>query len=680
MNKRKSIILSVLSMCSILLLLNSCGNAVKESDNTATQKTLYPSEVIPFFDHFKLILGDGSNVGHPIDFENKDFFFTKNDGTQNWVVYKAPNAGNTHGTSNNIRTELGQAKKWSAMSDNKLTGTCKVMNVSTSGDARVAASYSVVIGQIHSADGHENEPFKLFYKKFPGHKKGSVFWNYEINTAGEDNSGRWDYSYPIWGYDMSVVGETPTDFPPEPADGIELGEELSYEVHVKNGIMSLKFMSEGHETKTFAKNIIKSEYATKADMPEQVKNLFVPIGQDGVERAAAYTGEGLFFKQGSYNQTNGKDPLVNKVWCAGAETHGGDIQKQYETGNHAEVWFKDATVSISDDAYSNDGYFAANDGLAKKVVYPNAVIPFMDKFKILLGDGTHVEDIVEFENKDFFYTVIDGTMRWVVYKTPNSGVTSKNSSNTRTELHEKREWTPEQGGKLTGSLKVMQVSTSGDARVAASYSTVVGQIHSGEGHENEPCKIFYKKFPGHTKGSVFWNYEINTAGEDNSGRWDYSTAVWGHDMSIVGANSTDFPAEPVDGIELGEEFSYEINVHKGIMYLTFTSEGHETKTFTKNLIQSEYTAKADIPKQTQNLFVPIGQDGVERANAYAGELNYFKQGAYNQTNGKDPESNMVWCAGAETHGGDIAKQYETGNYTEIWFKEATVGASSAPKK
>lgn len=50
-------------------------------------------------------------------------------------------------------------------------------------------------------------------------------------------------------------------------------------------------------------------------MPEQVKNLFVPIGQDGVERENAYTDEGLFFKLGCYNQTNGKDPKVNKVWC-----------------------------------------------------------------------------------------------------------------------------------------------------------------------------------------------------------------------------------------------------------------------------------------------------------------------------------------------------------------------------
>lgn len=321
----------------------------------------------------------------------------------------------------------------------------------------------------------------------------------------------------------------------------------------------------------------------------------------------------------------------------------------------------------------------ANDREATtETIYPSDVIPFMDKFKILLGDGTNIDELVNYEQKDFFYATHDGETNWVVYKTPNSGVTSKNSSNTRTELHELKNWTPETGGKLTGTLKVMHVSTSGDARVAASYSTVVGQIHSGEGHENEPIKIFYKKFPGHTKGSVFWNYEINTAGDDNAGRWDFSSAVWGYDMSVVGTSPTDDPKEPENGIELGEEFSYEINVYEGIMYLTFTSEGHDTVRFTKNLIASDYTTTADIPEQTRQLFVPIGQDGVERKNAYAGELQYFKQGAYNQTNGKDPESNMVWCAGADTYDGDIAQQYANGAYTEVWFRKATVGAGTPP--
>ena len=665
---------------SSFVLASACTESKKDAEDKRELTEKNANDVIPFFQHWNLILGDGSNVGQATNYSNEDFFFTTNDNDQDWVVFKSPNAGNTHGTSNNTRTELAQLKKWLPTSNAKMNATLKVMNVATTGDARVASTYSVVVGQIHSADGHENEPLKIFYKKFPGHTKGSVFWNYEINTKGDDNSKRWDYSYPIWGYDFSVVGAEENSYPEEPKDGIALGEEFSYQVEVKDGVMYLTFTSEGHETKTFTKNLVTSEYTKQSDIPEQVNNLFVPIGQDGIEVSEAYSNEGLFFKLGCYNQTNGKDPKVNKVWCSGAETHNGDIQKQYADGNYAEVWFKNASIEISDDAYSNIGYFQANDGLSTKTVYPHEVIPFMDKFKIWMGDGTEVEDITEFSNEDFFYTAIDGTRRWVVYKTPNSGVTTKNSSNTRSELHEKRQWTPKDGGKLTGTCKVMQVSVSGDARVAASYSTVIGQIHSDHsGHGNEPIKIFYKKFPGQTKGSVFWNYEINTAGEDNSGRWDYSYPVWGYDMSVVGKSKDDYPAEPEDGIELGEEFSYEINVYEGVMYVTFKSEGHETKTFTKNLIKSEFVKRSDLPAQVEKLFVPIGQDGTENPAAYSDEVIYFKQGAYNQTNGKSPETNIVWCAGAETYGGDIAKQYENGCYTEVWFREATVGPGTPQK-
>jgi len=322
---------------------------------------------------------------------------------------------------------------------------------------------------------------------------------------------------------------------------------------------------------------------------------------------------------------------------------------------------------------SNSDPTASSDGSAKKVVYPSDVLPFMDQFRILLGDGSTSKNLIGFEDKNFFYTATENATDYIVYKAPNSGVTSKNSSNTRSELHQKKYWKAMEGGNLTGTLKVQQVSTSGDARVAASYSVVVGQIHGADGHENEPIKIFYKKFPGQEKGSVFWNYEINTAGESNAGRWDYSYPVWGYDMSVVGSDPNDYPAEPADGIKLGEEFSYEINVYGGVMTVNFSANGHESKSFTKNLVKSEYTKKSDIPAQTQKLFVPIGQDGVENPNGFAGEDMYFKQGAYNQTNGKDPSKNMVWCTGADVYGGDIQKQYENGDYAEVWFSKATVG-------
>jgi hypothetical protein len=315
-------------------------------------------------------------------------------------------------------------------------------------------------------------------------------------------------------------------------------------------------------------------------------------------------------------------------------------------------------------------------GFVNYAGYPSDVLSFFGKWKITLGDGSTVKDLINYENDDYFYNEND-SIDWVVYKTPNSGGTTSNSSNTRSELRQYAEWTPETGGKLTGTLKVMQVSTTGDARVPATFSVVVGQIHSSEGHENEPIKIFYKKFPGHTKGSVFWNYEINTDG-DNEERWDYSTTVWGYDWSVVGSSATVYPDEPAEGIELGEEFSYEINVYNGIMYVTFECEGHTTETFTKSLVLSDYTSYSDIPQQVLTVFSTTGQDGTEKSNAYAGELQYFKQGAYNQTNGKDPEENLVWNTGSETYDGDLADQYANGSYAEVWFKEATVGSGTAP--
>jgi len=316
-------------------------------------------------------------------------------------------------------------------------------------------------------------------------------------------------------------------------------------------------------------------------------------------------------------------------------------------------------------------------GYIKHSAYPSDVIPFFDQWKITLGDGTTVKNLINYEHKDYFYTANDG-VDWVVYKTPDSGGTTPKSSNTRTELRHITEWTPETGGWLTGTLKVMHVSTTGDVRVPAAFSVVVGQIHSYEGHENEPLKIFYKKFPRHNKGSVFWNYEINTEG-DNSERWEYSSAVWGYDWSVVGTDANVCPEEPEDGIALGEEFTYEIKVYNGIMYLTFKSEGHPDKLFTKSLVASDYPAKPDIPEQVKTVFGSTGRDGTEKINAYAGELQYFKQGAYNQCNGKDPAENPVWNTRAETYRGNLKDQYTNGSYAEVWFKTATVGAGINPE-
>lgn len=82
------------------------------------------------------------------------------------------------------------------------------------------------------------------------------------------------------------------------------------------------------------------------------------------------------------------------------------------------------------------------------------------------------------------------------------------------------------GGTLEATLKVDHVSVNAKhPEKYPAHSVVVGQIHAkkhnelikaktGYGHGNEPLKIFYKKFPGHEYGSVFWNYERNLAKKD----------------------------------------------------------------------------------------------------------------------------------------------------------------------
>ena len=316
-----------------------------------------------FLSHWNLILGNGENISNIAGFEDRNYFYPVTDEGKTWLAFKTPNGGTTHGTSNNTRTELAQKLKWLSEERSVLAATVKVKAVSESGRNDVSASHSTVIGQIHSADGFENEPLKIFYKKYPGHKKGSVFWHYEINTVGDNNSKRWDFSTAVWGHDFSVVGTSANTVPEEPLEGIEIGESFRYTIIVKNGEMKLIFESENHPTKIFTKNLIQSDYTTDSSIHSQTKELFFPLGQDGLERNDAYLNEGLFFKIGAYNQTNGKPYASNPNWCSDAETHQGDLSRQYSTGNYTEVWFTNFTLEVPENTISNDNYFIRNDHL-----------------------------------------------------------------------------------------------------------------------------------------------------------------------------------------------------------------------------------------------------------------------------------------------------------------------------
>ena len=314
----------------------------------------------------------------------------------------------------------------------------------------------------------------------------------------------------------------------------------------------------------------------------------------------------------------------------------------------------------------------------------NITVP-VDKDKNKKPDVITVKKIKKYSHPDFFY--LDEKDR-MVFVSPNMATTTKNSSNTRSELRQMLRGTNSSikthsagnnftvrarkgsdkfasiGGRLDATLHVDHVARrAGDSNTKAAYSAVVGQIHavkyentkSGFGYGNEPIKIYYKKFPEHETGSVFWNYERNLA-KDDPNRTDISYPVWGNTWE-----NKDDPGAA--GIALGESFSYTINVHENTMYLTFTSPSHGTVEYTKSLVHNvDAYGKAD----------PL-----DNAYSYGGESLYFKAGIYNQCSTK--KGGGVWYAGCPGTG-EWEVDKANGDYAQATFSKLTVGPSTPPKR
>lgn len=298
------------------------------------------------------------------------------------------------------------------------------------------------------------------------------------------------------------------------------------------------------------------------------------------------------------------------------------------------------------------------------------------------GDGKpdeiEVAKMKKFSEPDFFYLNSDNEL---VFAAPNKAATTVNSSNTRSELRQMLRGTNTRigthdagnnfavrarngsdkfgavGGKLEATLKVDHVAlNAGDPTAKAAYSVVVGQIHavkydntrSGFGYGNEPIKIYYKKFPNHEYGSVFWNYERNLA-KDDPDRKDLSVPVFGNNW-----DGTEDPSEA--GIALGEEFSYTINVHENTMYLTFHNERLGTVVQSRSLVR--------------------GADAKDNPYAYGGDSLYFKAGVYNQCSTKSGGGD--WYAGCGGTG-DWATDKANGDYAQATFSRLVLSEATPPE-
>lgn len=315
--------------------------------------------------------------------------------------------------------------------------------------------------------------------------------------------------------------------------------------------------------------------------------------------------------------------------------------------------------------------------------YWNITIP-LDRDGNDSPDTIPIPEISSFYHPDFFSVNEDGL---VVFTSPNKATTTPNSSNTRSELRQMLRGSNTQiktkeyannfalaahpfasqhasiGSKLEATLSVNHVSlNAGHPDKAPAYSAVVGQIHGvnegdaaidGFGYGNEPLKIYFKKYPHHDTGSVFWTYERNLA-RDNPDRTDIAYAVWG--------NTWDNPNDPGEnGVSLNEEFSYTVNVYENIMYLTFESE------------------RLGVVKQQINLSNNVDAngniDGFDNPHGYAADQLYFKAGIYNQCSTRDVEG--FWytaCPGTGVWSTDKAN----GNYAQSTFSKLQLSNSHEP--
>lgn len=314
----------------------------------------------------------------------------------------------------------------------------------------------------------------------------------------------------------------------------------------------------------------------------------------------------------------------------------------------------------------------------------NITLP-LDKNRDGKPDTITVKQLRKYSHKDFFYLNEDGGM---VFTAPNKAATTKNSTNTRSELREmlrgtntrvktksqgnnwvvaarsKSEKFARIGGKLEATLKVDHVSVNaGRPDKAPAYSAVVGQIHavkfdntsSGFGYGNEPIKIYYKKWPDHETGSLFWTYERNLAKKDPK-RKDIAYPVFG----FTWENPED-PGE--NGIALGEEFSYTINVHRNTMHLTFENERLGTVTYSKALVNN-VDANGNV-------------DEDDNKYSYGGDSLYFKAGIYNQCSASDAEG--FWYAACPGTG-DWETDKADGNYAQATFSRLVHGPSEPHQK
>jgi len=234
--------------------------------------------------------------------------------------------------------------------------------------------------------------------------------------------------------------------------------------------------------------------------------------------------------------------------------------------------------------------------------------------------GVQDFEIAGYEHPEFFYTGPDGGL---VMRSPVIGAkTSSGARYTRTELREmlrrgdrsistrgsgnrpnENNWAfssaPQSAqdtaggvdGRLRVTLAVNSVTTTGENFQIGRL--IIGQIHA---KDDEPIRLYYRKLPGNTHGSIYAQHEI-AGGEDIN-------------FDMIGGVSNNL-SNPDNGILLDEVFTYEIIARGNFLDVLILQDDTLLAEQTIDMTESGYDVSDDFM--------------------------YFKAGVYHVNDMADPE-------------------------------------------
>jgi poly(beta-D-mannuronate) lyase len=197
-------------------------------------------------------------------------------------------------------------------------------------------------------------------------------------------------------------------------------------------------------------------------------------------------------------------------------------------------------------------------------------------------------------------------------------------------------------GNLKATLIVNSVTESGGS-AEQEGRIVVGQIH---GIDEEPVKIYYQKVAGQDKGSVY----IRVDGEDG----DPSDLItfFGYNDKITSVSRRQQFEPTVDGIALGDEWGYEIDLTGDQLQVMVTHGGKTYTTADAIAYSKKYMSESSSGSSAAYVQrVSSDTDAITIGSWYDNDLMYFKAGVYNQNKvgGGDDVASVTFTSLVQSH-------------------------------